>query len=247
MHRLRYCAVALAGATCLAFAMGGTAGAQVDQDNGGASGLSASLNLPIVGTVNIPPTPNVNLPPLGGSVHENVVSLDVPHVVSAAVLDVQSNGTTGPGGSVTSAADVATANVLEDTVTADVVHSDCLSDESGSSGNSALVDASVAGNPIEVSPPANTSIPVPAVGTVILNEQQESNAPGSTSIVVNAVHVALDGIAGTGDVIVSQSRCGVAGAAVLGETVTRGSGAGGVSEAGPAAASAIGSNPNLAG
>lgn len=198
------------------------------------------MNLPVVGTVSVPPTPNVNLPAGGGSLQETVVSLGVPGVVDAAVLSVATNGSTGPGGSASSAADVANADAFSGLATAGVIHSECLSDEAGSNGDSALVNAEVAGVPVAANPPANTVIPVPAVGTVTLNEQTVTDVPGSsTGIVVNAVHVSLNGIAADGDIIISQSACGVAGAEVLGAEV--------IGEAGPASGDAISGDPNLAG
>jgi hypothetical protein len=245
MHKLRYCAATLAGAACIAFAMGSTAGADVGVDSGGAAGVQADVDT-LAGPVNIPPTPSVNTPPGGGSAQQSVTNLSVPGVASASVLSATTDGTVGPGGSVSSSADVVDASAGDDVVTADVIHSECLSDESGSSGSSSLVDASVAGNPVAVSPPPNTTIPVPSVGTVTLNEQQTSDGPASTGIVVNAVHVALDGPAATGDVIISQSRCGVAGSSVLGGPTSQ------LPEAAAAAAEAaaaggINANPNLAG
>jgi hypothetical protein len=242
MRKLRYSAAALAGATCLAFMLAGTASADVDEDAGGASGVLASVNTPI-GTVNVPPTPNVNLPAGGGSLQQTLVSLGVPGVVSAGVLSVSTNGSTGPGGSASSSADVANADAFSGVATAGVIHSECLSDEAGSSGDASLVNAAVAGTPIAANPPANTEIPVPGVGSVFLNEQAGTNDPGvSTSIVVSAVHVSLNGLAGDGDIVISQSGCGVAGAEVLGVSV--------IGPAGPASASAadaINGNPNLAG
>ena len=57
----------------------------------------------------------------------------------------------------------------------------------------------------------NSRLSVPLIGELILNEQKvekRSSSKGSEVVVtVNALHLALDGILGKGDVIVSQSMC----------------------------------------
>jgi len=250
MHRIRNCAVALVGAAAIAVAMSGTASADVEADGGGAQGASAQVTVPVVGTVTLPPTPEVTLPVTGGTLQNQVAGLSIPGAASADVLSVASQGTTGPGGSVSSQAEVAGANVADDTVTASVINSSCLSNESGSTGTSGLANANVAGVPVDANPPANTVIPAPGIGSVTLNEQTTADNPaaGSTKITVNAVHVRLDGLAGAGDVIISQARCGVVGADVLGESVDNLPAAADLlPEAEAAGASAIGSTPTLAG
>ncbi len=61
----------------------------------------------------------------------------------------------------------------------------------------------------------NSRISVPLIGDLILNEQKiekHSSAKGSAVVVtVNALHLALDGILGKGDVVVSQSVCKASG------------------------------------
>ena len=108
----------------------------------------------------------------------------------------------------------------------------------------------MAGSPISVSPPPNTTIDVLGAITVTLNEQIVNDSPGEASITVNAVHVRLnlDGIA-TGDVIISQSRCRAAGPDVLGEgSGAGGPGAGGSGGPGTATpATPVTANPNLTG
>jgi hypothetical protein len=53
----------------------------------------------------------------------------------------------------------------------------------------------------------NTSINVPLVGTVVVNEQTPAS-PGTGDLVVNAIHITLLG--GTQDVIIGHAECGPA-------------------------------------
>ncbi|MGH9011772.1 MAG: choice-of-anchor P family protein [Acidimicrobiia bacterium] len=61
----------------------------------------------------------------------------------------------------------------------------------------------------------NSRISVPLIGDLILNEQKiekHSSSKGSeVTVTVNALHLALDGILGKGDVTVSQSVCRASG------------------------------------
>ena len=154
--------------------------------------------------------------------------MNLPGVLTTGLLNVSTQGSNlgSHSGTATSSAQVAGATLLSapapslggsPLLTADVISSQCTSNGDGSSGSSNLVGLSVAGSPVNVSPPPNTTIDVLGAITVTLNEQIVTGSPGETSITVNAVHVRLnlDGIA-SGDVILSQSRCRAAGPDVVG-------------------------------
>jgi hypothetical protein len=80
----------------------------------------------------------------------------------------------------------------------------CTANASGASGATTIASLVVAGQTLtNITPAANTSITVPGVGQLVLNEQSR---PTATSITVNAVHLSL--IAGT-DIIVAHASCDI--------------------------------------
>ncbi|HLF40769.1 MAG TPA: choice-of-anchor P family protein, partial [Acidimicrobiia bacterium] len=64
----------------------------------------------------------------------------------------------------------------------------------------------------------NSRVSIPAVGTLILNEQKiqkrMSSRSGRVEVTVNALRLELNGILGTGDVVIGQSVCKLRGAGV---------------------------------
>ncbi len=79
-----------------------------------------------------------------------------------------------------------------------------------SADGSALIGLTVNGTAIEEAPSPNTTIPIPGVGSVILNEQIFSgDSVQTTALTVNMIHVVLDGTLGTGDIIVSSAHSDV--------------------------------------
>jgi hypothetical protein len=175
--------------------------------DGGASGVSAGVNLGII-TVNVPPTPSVTLPPDGGNISDSLANVNVPGVVSTGLLSTHTQGATGPGGFATSDASVANPNVLSGLATASVIQSQCLSDEFGSEGSSTLLGANILGNSlINIQPPPNTTLGIPGVVLVTLNGQTGADTPDATELTVRALEVnLLQGLV-NGDVVVSESAC----------------------------------------
>jgi hypothetical protein len=237
MHRR---GIGIAAAIAVAGLTVGLAGPAVAAPSGSASGIGVSLTTP-VGNQAIPPTPSVHLPP-GGTV--SVGSLSVPSVLSAGVLNASSHQTSPTGAA--SSASVANLNALPGiaALSATLVSSACTADTSGTAGNSSIVNGSVAGTPLNVSPSPNTTVTVVGVGSVVLNEQQASNG----GITVRAIHASIATPGGVdADIPVAVSVCD--------SGLGAGSGAGGgggrvgatraVSVAPAAAAS--GANPPLTG
>lgn len=186
------------------------ASADVNTVGGGAFGESVAVTTP-AGSVNSGPIPTVTLPSTGGGPFtSNVASASAPPLLTAGVMTVRTEGATGATGFAASEAHVAELQLGPSTgpfLAADAVRSDCRTDKTGSYGGTTLVGANLNGNPVDANPPPNTTVPIPGVGSVIFNEQIIDQEPGSSSITVNAIHVKLDGSLGTGDIIVSQSRC----------------------------------------
>jgi hypothetical protein len=233
-------------AVAMATATAGPAAADVT-DVGGSGAFGVSVTATVVGgpTVDVGPIPSVDLPADGGNVSDDLASADASPVLDTGLLQVSSEGGNlgTHQGFATSLASVADVTVVEDAVdgdpllAADLITAQCTSNGDGSVGQSSLFDAEVAGNPIAVNPPPNTTIPIGSIATVVLNEQIVTNTPGvETKITVNAVHITLNVGGISGEVIISQARCRAAGPNVLGGPPSGSAAAGGPGgPAGPAA------------
>jgi hypothetical protein len=248
-------AVILLAVLCAGIALAAPASADVtDVSGSGAFGESVDVSVLGTGSVTSGPMPSVTLPAGGGGpVTDSLVNVNLPGVLTTGLLNVSTQGSNlgTHGGTSTSSAQVVGATVLgalapslggDPLLTADVISSQCTSNGDGSSGSSTLAGLEIAGSPVAVNPPPNTTIDVLGAINVTLNEQIVNDSPGEASITVNAVHVRLNlaGVA-TGDVILSQSRCRAAGPDVLGGPP----GAGGPGDATPA--TPVMATPNLNG
>jgi hypothetical protein len=179
--------------------MAGPATAQTEP-SGSASGVEGELETPIT-DVTLPPIPLVELPPGG---ENSLPGIDVPGLVSADLMEVQSNATGANGAE--SSAEVSGLSALPGVadVAGELISSSCLSDPSGTEGDSTILGGSAAGTPLAVSPDPNTSVDVPGVGSVTLNEQT-TNGSQTT---VRAIHVVVDTALGVGaDLAVATSVC----------------------------------------
>lgn len=171
-------------------------------------------------SVSVPKRPDVVLPSTGGTRSDQVANVTVGGIgsfastLSSGTLTVKTVGTVGHNASnADSSAAVENVSILDGLVTADLIEAQCNSFADGisatSEGDGSVVQLTVAGIPITVAPPPNTSIAVPG-GTVILNEQITGGTGiKTTSITVNTIHVKLDGtlLGLTGDIIVSSAHC----------------------------------------
>lgn len=203
--------------------------ADVETISGGAYGARVSSSL--LGTI-LPPTPSVSgsasEPADGyGPMSQTSLPVNLPGVLSAQVLSAATEGhdlaADNHFGFSTSSATVASTVIGTNVVTATAISSSCRSDGTGSTGSTTLVDAVVAGLPVNSSPPPNTAINVPGVASVVFNEQIRNDSPGNTAITVNGVHVRLLPVLPGGpvvDVILAQSRCRASGPDVLQTTTT---------------------------
>lgn len=205
--------IVLAG---LLISRSGSASGDVSTVSGGAFGVDVHVRTPLGAAVDSGPAPAVELPPGGGGpISDRLASVDVPSLASTGVLEVSTEGTTGPQGSVTSSASVATVRLAGGQVTGDLVKCECRADSSGTRAGTTLENLRVGGQPVsEINPPPNTKLTVPGVGTLVLNEQTGSTGDGS--LVVNALHLRTDSpVLGTGDMVVGQARCQVRGPDVV--------------------------------
>jgi hypothetical protein len=179
--------------------------------SGEAFGVSAN-----VGIVVIPKTPHVVLPPGGGMVESEVLSVSVPGTVRSDTLRVTTSGAIGAGtASAQSSATVEAVDIAGGLVTAKLVVAMASSTANGATATSnaegsTLIGLTVNGLSLgDVSPPPNTTIDVPGVGRVILNEQLSGgDGVHTTALTVNMIHVVLTG-AVAGDIIVASAHSDV--------------------------------------
>ena len=209
--RLRASLVALLLVSAAFLSGANSAGAgTVGLVGGGAYGTSVNVQ-PVVGpAVTYGPAPSVTLPPAGGGPFTaSLVSLVLPGLVETKAQSVSTQGALGPSGFATSSAQAATLSAAGGAVKASLVGTSCRIDSAGNTtGTSSFAALTVLGHSVSASPPPNTTVPLPGVGTLTLNEQTTTTGPGGLrSITVNAVHLHLAGTLGNGDIIVSQSRC----------------------------------------
>ncbi len=124
----------------------------------------------------------------------STVGVSVPGVLSAgAVTTSLTANRTGTTKSEVATADVATVSLLGGMVSAQAVTASSTSSLTGdtfsTSGSSDLVGLSVDGMSEPASVPANTTIPLPGVGSVILNQQDGSTSSDSAALVVTAIDI----------------------------------------------------------
>lgn len=201
---------------CCALLGGGLAGASENAVEGEAFGVYVDLEN--VGVrVSVGETPRVVLPPGGGADLEQVLRIEVPGAVVSDTMSVSTSGAIGAdSASAQSGASVEGLAVLDGLITAELVVAVCASNADGVSAVSGADGSTLLGLSIDgvwlgdVTPAPNTEIPVPGVGTIILNEQLAAgDGAQSSGLTVNMIHVVLEGLAGSGDVIVSSARCAV--------------------------------------
>jgi hypothetical protein len=214
----------LAGAVVASFAMAvGTppASAEVTAVDGGAFGVQVGVSLLGISTT-LAATPSVALPPAGGGPFtSNVASVNLPGVLTTGLLTTSTQGgnLNSHAGFATSDASVVNVNVLAGLVTANAIATTCTSNGDGSTGSTTLTGASVSGiGNLAVNPAPNTTLTIPGVATITLNEQTRTDTVGVIStITVSAIHVHLSGVLAAGDIYVSRSVCEVTGPDVLTE------------------------------
>ncbi len=164
--------------------------------------------------VSIPENPHVVLAPNGGSLAASVASFSQPGVVSTGTLTVNTNGTTTPTmASSDASARVENLNLLAGLVTATVAQAVSSSTCNGatassSDANTMFVGLAVNGSPIPINPAPNTTILLPGIATIVLNEHiPTGNGTTTSGLTINLVHVILAG--GLGEAIVTSAHSGV--------------------------------------
>ncbi len=225
-------AMAVLGAALLAGANLNHAAADVTAVRGSAFGVFAD-NIVIFGgaQADTGPVPTVTLPsggsssPVTGNAPTTLVRYGPATIFSSGAVDLSTQGTTGPNGTVTTSVNIANVNTSQQEVfTASGISSTCTASESQRTGSTTVNggtlrtsegDPNVTGDDVIVNIPANPAPNTEYTGTIetvgdnfryVFNEQVVG-ADGS--ITVNAAHLYLLGPTATGDVIIGQSVCGV--------------------------------------
>lgn len=225
-------AVASLWATGLWLGLGVASQEALAQKSVGAESFGASVN---TAAVSQPKTPLAVLDPAVGLADTAIASLSVTSVIvsdpilgtmstssllNAKGLDATAGGAVGENAATSQGGStLANVNILNGVVTAEAVVASASSASNGVTATSSNAGSRILGLAIngvfmgDVVPAPNTTINVPGVGTVILNEQFQSGDGIKTSgLQVNMIHVVLkDALTGakTGDIIVGSAKSSV--------------------------------------
>lgn len=193
--------VSLGAALAVTLLSSGAASASV---GGGAFALSANVNA-LVAPVSVGEVPSVTLPREGGGPFTaSVLSANVLGLAKVDLAKVSTEGNAGVG-SARGSSTLVNADVAG-LVSVSAARSRCSASADSTDASASVVDLIVAGIPIStVDLGPNTAIALP-VGRVVINEQIKD---GASQITVNAVHVTLNALLVSGDVVLAQSRCSV--------------------------------------
>lgn len=162
-------------------------------------------------TTTVPPLVNTigdtgALPVQGGSLSSSLPSIALPGVLSATLLQSSASGAADQS---SAAAQLANVDLLAGLVQATVVQSSATATCNGASasvaGASQIASLSVAGLPINVTGQPNQVVPL-IVGSLVLNQQTGGAAGSSGDLTVNALHLAVAGVA---DVVLGSSHADI--------------------------------------
>lgn len=187
---------------------------------GGAFGESIDVRTLLKISVKSGPLASVSLPAGGGGPFtDSAVKVGVTgglllqDLLKIELLRASTEGGKKANGDifVASSADVAKASLVNGLITVEGLHSDCLaSTANGASRSSAnIADLRIAGIRVNVAAGPNSTVTVPGVGRLILNEQVASGSGLNQTRSVNALHLKLDGFLAKGDIILAHSDCGI--------------------------------------
>lgn len=130
----------------------------------------------------------------GKTITNSVTNLNLPGVLSLGTLvETAYGGPQGKSQEAQTSSKIENLSLLGGLITADVVTAEATETSSGAMGKGSTSGTSfgnlvVAGVPIPVDVPANTSLPLPLLGTVVVNEQTVT-PHGATA--VNALHITI--------------------------------------------------------
>src|SRR5687768_4411023 len=187
-----------------------------------------SSDLDVLGALplDVGPLARLRLSGDAGPRYANVAKVEVPPLLEALVLATGAQTKAGKDVYSKASARVATIKLnLLGELLIKLVKSECEISDDGVHVASDLVfaDGSVLGglvgaDMLALAARPNSRLSIPLVGDLILNEQKiektQSAKGNQVTVTVNALHLVLDGILGTGDVTVAQSVCRAGGKGV---------------------------------
>jgi hypothetical protein len=195
---------ALTGLAAAAALMAGAMPASAAPGDGSAYAAKVDVTLLGASAVTVGP---LSPSDTNGPTSATLATVTVPGILSTGVVSSKSvlDENTGV---VHSEASIAGAKVTLGVakVTADVIQSHCDATQSSVTGDSTLANVKIPGVQVPVNPAPNTVVNVLGLLKITFNEQIESNG----SLTVNAVHIKLNALVGSGDVILASSTCGPA-------------------------------------
>jgi hypothetical protein len=218
-------AVAVLGlmATAVVPASAGRGGGLGGAAKAGAFALDVDVDVLGALPLDVGPLARLRLSGDAGPRYENVLKADVPPLIEALVLATGAQTKVTKDVYAKASARVATIKLhLLGDLLIKLVKSECevSSDTVNVSSDLVFADGSilnglVGADMFALAARPNSRISIPLIGDLILNEQKvekHNGAKGSqVTVTVNALHLALDGILGKGDVTVSQSVCRASG------------------------------------
>ena len=193
-----------------------------------AAAFALDVDVDVLGALplDVGPLARLRLSGDAGPRYENVVKAEVPPLIEALVLATGAQTKVTKGVYSKASARVATVKLkLLGELLIKLLKSECevSSDTVNVASDIVFADGSVlnglvAADMVALAARPNSRISVPLVGDLILNEQRiekiSSPQGNRVTVTVNALHLALDGILGKGDVTVAQSVCKASGKGV---------------------------------
>jgi len=173
---------------------------------GDGSAYAAKVSVTLLGA------PAVNVGPLApsstnGPTASNLASVNAAGIVTAGV--VTSSATLNQEtGVVHAQADIADVGIGLAALTGKIgaVNATCDATQAGVTGSSTLAGVAIPGVSVAANPAPNTTVNL-LLAKIVFNEQI-TGADGS--LTVNAVHIYLNALVGSGDVVLAQAKCGPA-------------------------------------
>jgi hypothetical protein len=186
--------------------------------NQSVSGHAFVLGANLLGIVQATEVLSGPIPSNGGSASASTPSLTLPQgLATLTTVSSNSQGKLNPTSSTASSqASVANVSLLNGMITATAVETDSGSSASAGTSQSSpagtkLLNITVAGQSFGATPPANTTITLPGLGFVVLNEQIPDAPQGGnhTGLTVRMIRVHIDTLGGVipgSEIIVAESH-----------------------------------------